>query len=220
MNTENIAINSPLYKNEELYESYLSWKDRQPNYLSRGIEYDPQNNVIALQTFEDGYQEIYFGKNLVVNDGSQYYVELINQETPMDDFTYMEVGNPATPDTIALTDEYAQFATPVVASNKLIDTTGGGFSSDYPLRNDPDTTNPGRGLYVFTWRTTWTSGDFDTEGDNTIKNGVIIPSATPVAGTHLLTHYEFTSPFVKSIFLDVVKVVCLIRFVTSTVTLK
>lgn len=188
MYDEKIVINSNLY-NIEHYEKFLSWKDKQPNYLTKGIEYNPQNNVVALQTFEDGFQEVYFAKNLAVITGTQYYVELINQDTVTNAFGFMQVGNPATEDTISSDDDYSDFITPVVASLKAIDGT-------YPQRDDPDVNNPGLGEFIFTWRTTWTAGDFDTESANTIKNGVITPPA-PSGTDPLLTHWEFTSPFTK-----------------------
>lgn len=178
----------------EINEQFLSWKDRLPKFISRNVEYDPKNNVIALLTESDGYKKAIFGKNIVCTTGSLYYTkEIGNESTISPDFTTdgrMVLQNPASADTPAVGDAYSDVTTPISASIKVIDST-------YPKRNDGDSNNPGAGANVFTWRTTWTGANFDTESANDITGGAIIDTATPVGGSPLLNHWNFTTPFEK-----------------------
>ncbi len=177
----------------EINEKFASWKDHQPNYLSRYNEYDPMNNVIALLKYPDGTEIPKFGMNLIVDTGELYYMEEMMGAANTTDFGTsgrLILNNPASADTLVATDAYAQLLTPITASNKVLDGT-------YPKINDDDTANPGRASNVGTWRTTWTGADFDTEAANDITGGAIIATASPVGGTPLLNHWNFTTPFEK-----------------------
>ncbi len=151
-------------------------------------------NVIVLETRSDGTKKYHYGKNLLVDTGELYYTKEIAQEaTPSPDFTAdgrLELNNPASADTLVATDTYAQLLTPITASRKVIDAT-------YPKRNDDDVDNPGRAANVFTWRVTYTGADFDTESANNVTGGAIHDQASPVGGTALLNHFNFTTSFEK-----------------------
>lgn len=177
--------------NAELFES---WKDHQPHYLKRNVEYDPRNNVIALLTLKDGFQKPIFGRNLVTDTGELYYTKRIAQEATLSpDFSTdgrMILNNPASADTPAADDEYQDVNNPITDSNKVIDGT-------YPKRNDDDVDNPGAASNVFTWRTTYAGADFDTEGGNNITGGAILETATPIGTSPILNHWNFGTPFGK-----------------------
>jgi len=150
-------------------------------------------NVVALETKSDGTRIYHYGKNLLVDTGELYYTKRMAQETPTPDFSTdgrMELNNPASADTPAAGDSYDEMLTPITASRKVIDAT-------YPTRDDQDADNPGAGTNVFTWRTTWTGADFDTESANDITGGCIHEQASPSGSSPLLNHWNFAIAFGK-----------------------
>jgi len=151
-------------------------------------------NVIALETKSDGTKIYHYGKNLLVDTGELYYTKEIAQETtPVPDFSTngrMILQNPASADTPAAGDTFNEVNSPITLSNKVIDGT-------YPTRDDQDADNPGAGTNVFTWRTSWTGADFDTESANDITGGAIIDTGSPVGGSPLLNHWNFAIAFGK-----------------------
>jgi len=152
-------------------------------------------NVVAKLIHPDGSSEYFYGKNLLVDTGELYYTKEIAQEgSPVPDFSTngrMVLNNPASADTPAAGDTYNEVNNPIdPASIKVIDAT-------YPTRDDQDADNPGAGVNVFTWRTTWTGADFDTESANDITGGAIIDTASPVGGSPLLNHWNFAIAFGK-----------------------
>ena len=81
-------------------------------------------------------------------------------------------------------DAYAQVATPVTASRKALD-------SNYPKTNDGDSDNTGAGTDIVTWRTSWTTSDFNA---NAIIGGCIhVGGGSPASGTKVLSHFSITS---------------------------
>ncbi len=150
-------------------------------------------NVVALEIKSNGTRTYHYGKNLLVDTGELYYTKRMAQEAPSPDFSTdgrMELNNPASADTPAAGDTYDEMLTPIVASRKVIDAT-------YPTRDDQDADNPGAGANVFTWRVTWTGGDFDTESANDITGGVIHEQASPIGSSPLLNHWNFAIAFGK-----------------------
>jgi len=148
-----------------------------------------KSNVVALLKHADGSFDIHKTLNRVVTAGLQYYAQRIGGETPTNTFNTCVLGNPATNDTIALTDTYANLGSPITASKKAI-------TSNYPQLNNQDTDNTGRGEFVFTWKFEWGSADFNTEGANNVRSGVI--TLTTATGTNpILNHWNFGTPFQK-----------------------
>ena len=81
-------------------------------------------------------------------------------------------------------DVFTQVTTPIPTSIQEIDST-------YPKVNDGDSDNTGSGTDIATWRTSWTTGDFNS---NAIIGGCIhVGAGSPASGTKLLTHFSITS---------------------------
>ena len=65
------------------------------------------------------------------------------------------------------------------------------IDNNYPKTNDGDSDNTGAGTDIVTWRTSWTTGDFNA---NAIIGGCIhVGAASPASGTKLLSHFSITS---------------------------
>ncbi len=185
--------------NEELNEAFQSWKDHSPHYVKRNEEINIDSNVIAILKFPDGHIEPHFTHNIVVTTGDQYYAELVENGKnatgpPTNDFDTMTLGNPVGNDTIAKSDNFSNLGSPIAGSIKLIDVLGAPF--DYPRLDDQDTANPGAGAFIFTWRTSYLTTDFDTDAANDVRSGVIVIS-TATGTDPILNHWNFTSPFAK-----------------------
>ena len=168
-------------------EKFLSFKDHLPNFLSRGVELDPSNNIcIVRQNMETLEKTWNYTHNIVTNDGDLYYAEMSAAETPTSDFDgasgRMELRTGSV--TPAKADTYNELTTPITASRKIIDGT-------YPLTNDADTDNTGSGTDVVTWLTSWTTGDFNQT--SIIGGCVHVGGATPSGATKLLTHWSISS---------------------------
>ena len=118
----------------ELEEKFQSWKDRQPAHLSRYSEYNSNDNVIARvlrQEGKDTLEDYYFGANLVVETGEQYYVRKMSDTTLVNDFAAgsMVLNNPSTADTIASTDDFSDVTDPISGSYSSVESisiTSGG----------------------------------------------------------------------------------------------
>ena len=81
-------------------------------------------------------------------------------------------------------DTYTSVTTPITASRKVKD-------SGYPKTNDSDSDNTGAGTDIVTWRTSWTTSDFNATA---IIGGCFhVGGASPGSSDKLLTHYSITS---------------------------
>ena len=152
-----------------------------------GTQINPDLNIcIVKENQETGEKTWLYTHNIVTNDGDLFYAQQAVAETPTTDFdgsnSRMELRTgSATP---AKTDTYQQVTTPVTSSRKAID-------SGYPKTNDNDSDNTGAGTDIVTWRTSWTTSDFNATG---IVGGCIqVGGGSPASGTKLLTHYSITS---------------------------
>lgn len=176
---------------EQRYERMLSYFDHLPVYARRGVtnNWNPANNVCAVLTRPEGnyaLREWFPGANIVTNDGDIYYAKKAAGETPATNENFgsgrfeLRTGA-ATP---AKTDTYTNVTTPVTASRKVFDGT-------YPKTNDTgDTDNTGDAVNAVSYRTSWTTGDFNATG---IVGGAIHDNSSPVGATKLLTHFSITS---------------------------
>lgn len=176
----------------EINEAFLTWKDKQPNYVSRNELLNINSNIIAVLKYPGGQIVPHFTANLVVNTGEEYYVQLIGQVTPTNTFDTMFLGNPVGNDTILATDNFSNLGTGTLGGG----TTQKAIDATYPKNNDDDTANPGRGEFVHTWRTSYLTTDFNTDGQNNIRTGVIVIS-TATGTDPILNHWNFTSNFAK-----------------------
>jgi hypothetical protein len=177
----------------ERLEHFLSWKDHAPKYASRGVQLNPNDNIcIVKNSFDVDEQnwnkEWMYTHNVVTNDGDIYYAKQGANETHAanEDFgdvtARMELRTGAA--SPAKGDTYTNVTTPITASRKVLDTS-------YPKTNDTgDSDNTGDGVDVVSYRTSWTTGDFNSTG---IIGGCIHENASPTASTKLLTHWSITS---------------------------
>ena len=188
-----MAIGDNIPSFDERMENFLSWKDHSPNYFSRGVELNPDDNVCVVKSTYDGVDLVgkdwMYGANLVTNDGDIFYAKQAVTEAngSNEDFEAgrMELQNPSSADTPAKTDTYQQVSTPVTTSRKVFVA-----SPNYPLRNDSDSDNTGAGTDIVTFLNSWTTSDFNATG---IKGGCIHDNASPVNATKILTHFTISS---------------------------
>jgi len=164
--------------NDDLVKEYMNIKD----------------NVIALLTHADGTYDIHTTHNLITTDGSNYYAQLINGDTPTNTFNSCYLGNNNT-DTVGTGDSFVDFDAGDFQNNspkdseKLITSTG---------LNNLDADNTGKGPFIFTWKFIWEGVDFDTQGNDNVFSGVIsVASATQTGDQDLLNHFVFAIPFEK-----------------------
>ena len=135
---------------------------------------------------ETGQKSWLYAKNIVTKDGDLYYAQKAVAGTPTSDFggsdgrMELRTGS-ATP---AKAHVYSDVTTPVTASRKAKD-------SGYPKTADDDSDNTGAGADIVTWRTSWTTSDFNATA---IIGGCFhVGGASPASGTKLLTHFSITS---------------------------
>lgn len=135
------------------------------------------------------------GKNIATNEADKYYARRGAAETPSPDFAAatnrIELQNPATPDTPLKTDTYGDVTSPITASRKT-------FDVGYPQSNNLDTFNSGKDVDAITYKYTHLEADFDTDTTNNVTGGCIhTAGASPVAGSELLSHFNYLNPFKK-----------------------
>ena len=152
-----------------------------------GNQINPDLNICIVRENQDtGDKTWLYAKNIVTNDGDLYYAQKSVGGTPTTDFggsdgrMELRTGS-ATP---AKAHVYSDVTTPVTASRKIKD-------GAYPKTADDDSDNTGAGTDIVTWRTSWTTGDFNATA---IIGGCIhVGGASPASGSKLLTHFSITS---------------------------
>ena len=152
-----------------------------------GTQINPDLNVCIVKENNDtGDKTWYYAKNIVTNDGDLYYAQQAVETTPTSDFggsdgrMELRTGS-ATP---AKGHVYSDVTTPITASRKAID-------AGYPKVSDADSDNTGAGADIVTWRTSWTTSDFNA---NAIIGGCIhVGGASPASGAKVLSHFSITS---------------------------
>jgi len=151
------------------------------------MKINPDLNICIVKENQDtGKKTWYHAKNIVTNDGDLYYAQKAVGGTPTSDFggsdgrMELRTGS-ATP---AKAHVYSDVTTPVTASRKIKD-------SSYPKTADDDSDNTGAGADIVTWRTSWTTSDFNATA---IIGGCFhVGGASPASGSKLLTHFSITS---------------------------
>ncbi len=152
-----------------------------------GTQINPDLNICIVRENQDtGDKTWLYAKNIVTNDGDLYYAQKSVGGTPTTDFggsdgrMELRTGS-ATP---AKAHVYSDVTTPVTASRKVKDNT-------YPKTADDDSDNTGAGADIVTWRTSWTTSDFNATA---IIGGCFhAGGASPASGAKLLTHFSITS---------------------------
>ena len=152
-----------------------------------GNQINPDLNIcIVTENQDTGDKTWLYAKNIVTNDGDLYYAQKSVGGTPTTDFggsdgrMELRTGS-ATP---AKAHVYSDVTTPVTASRKAKD-------SGYPKTADDDSDNTGAGTDIVTWRTSWTTSDFNATA---IIGGCFhAGGASPASGSKLLTHFSITS---------------------------
>lgn len=183
--------------NIDLTEKLASWKDHQPNWLGRNLEYNPEDNVIARVLRMEGgksLEDYIFGANIVCTTGAFHYLQLMASDTPTNDFPAgtMVINNPSSADTLAVGDDFADVNSGIAGSFA----SGQNITATYPNLNNSDAGNPGGGAAVLTWKQSWTAAQFNS-GATDIKGGAIVKDNTPTGTDPILNHWNFTSPFGK-----------------------
>jgi len=152
-----------------------------------GNQINPDLNICIVKENDiTGQKTWIYAKNIVTNDGDLYYAQKSVGGTPTSDFggsdgrMELRTGS-ATP---AKAHVYSDVTTPVTASRKVKDNT-------YPKTADDDSDNTGSGTDIVTWRTSWTTSDFNATA---IIGGCFhVGGASPASGSKLLTHFSITS---------------------------
>ena len=145
-----------------------------------GNQINPDLNICIVRENQDtGDKTWLYAKNIVTNDGDLYYAQKSVGGTPTTDFggsdgrMELRTGS-ATP---AKAHVYSDVTTPVTASRKIKDST-------YPKTADDDSDNTGAGTDIVTWRTSWTTSDFNATA---IIGGCFhVGGASPASGSKLL----------------------------------
>ena len=158
-------------------------------------EIDPKNNICLVVSHLEGSKDWWYGSNLVTNVGDIYYAKQSASETPTvnEDFgaSACVLQNPASADTIVKTDAYGQVSSPITTSGAVRPLT-----ATYPKTADSDSDNTGASADAISYRFDWATNQIDTSAGNPITGGAIydVGQTSPVSGTKILTHWNFTSP--------------------------
>ncbi len=158
-------------------------------------EIDPKNNICLVVTHEDGSKDWWYGSNLVTNDGDIYYAKKAAGETPASNENFgasaCVLQNPSSADTIAKTDTYGNVNNPITTTGAVR-----GLTATYPKTADADSDNTGASADAISYRFDWATNQINTASGNPITGGAIydVGQTSPVSGTKILTHWNFTSP--------------------------
>ena len=147
---------------------------------------NPDLNVCIVKEDSEGNKSWIYAKNIVTDQGDLYYAQKSAGEVATNNFSGADGRMELRTGTVtpAKTNTYNEFTTPVTTSRKIID-------SGYPKTADADSDNTGAGTDIVTWRTSWTTADFNATG---IIGGCIhIGGESPASATKLLSHYTIAS---------------------------
>ena len=180
-------------------ERFNSWKDKQPHFISRGIKYNPEDNVVAIISRMEGnhtLKETLYGRNIVTNDGDLYYAQSAVAETPTSDFDgangRLVLRNAAAAATPAKTDTYNELNVSGTGALDAAATDYQALNATYPKTNDADGDNTGTGTDIVTWLYDWLTSELNTTG--IVGGGIVVKSADPPANADkLLNHFTIAS---------------------------
>mgnify|MGYP001577440049 CR=1 FL=1 len=113
-----------------------------------------ENNIIGvLENVISGRRRRFYGRNLVTNDGDQYYAEAITASGTILTVAGMNLGSSA----VAPAKGDLNVGSIIANGSVAID-------SGYPRANDADADNTGAGVKVVTWRSTFGTGIANASG--------------------------------------------------------
>jgi len=148
--------------------------------------------VAVLTNVKTGEKKTHVTHNIVTNAGDEYYAEVGAQETPNFTVAGMRLGSNAGVATAPLkTDVKLQTTT----GSSLIASSAKAIDGTYPKTSDPDTDNPGAGADIVTWRTSYTTGEANS---NDIASLDLPDSLTDVSITKSVAVANFTTKFNKT----------------------
>jgi len=120
--------------------------------------------LAELRRNPDKWKKWIIGMNEVVNDGEIGYANQAATEAPAanEDFfntalSRMQLANPATTNTLAAPDTWAEFDTTAQAIAGSLKV----FDAAFPKRNDGDADNTGAGVDIVSFLVSYTTGDFN-----------------------------------------------------------
>ena len=152
--------------------------------------------IIAVLTDQlTGQKRVFKTRNIVTNDGDEYYAYRgVNAQPPNDLFTtgaaqafdgIMELGTAGNAPVKASI--RSDMTAKVASSQKAMDAT-------YPLRNDGDADNTGAGVDVDTYRVSYLTSEANSAGIDRL----IITNPSPTAGDQCLMYALFAASFEKT----------------------
>lgn len=147
------------------------------------------NVLLVLQDAATGrVEKIVHAKNLVTNDGAEYYAEQGANETP----TYTFYAGK-----LALASSYKFVENPARTLNDLVFSTLSGiqsFDATYPKTSDSDVDNTGSGVRVATYRRTYTTAqaNFTIKALAIARNGATTNPAASASLRKILNYVTFS----------------------------
>lgn len=140
--------------------------------------------LLILENHLTGKIRKIWGRNIITNEGDKWYAQKACGESPANNFAnmYLATAGPATP---AKTDNYGSFT---VASGSEKAKTGG-----YPMTNDTDADNTGKGVDIVSWKHEYATSD----GPFTNIQWAFIAKAGASGTDPILNSYKWGSPWSK-----------------------
>jgi hypothetical protein len=145
---------------------------------------DLRDNVLVVKYRGHTILDLAIGRNIVTDNGDQYYAEMACAQSPTKAYTTMYLAS-AGPGTPGKTDVRSAF-TDISGSNKA-------KTSGYPKTADADGDNTGAGVDVISWLFAYTTGD----GNWTGITHCYITIASPGAAETLLCSIKFSAGWAK-----------------------
>jgi hypothetical protein len=141
-------------------------------------------NIVAILYSEGSLlpSTVTFGKNLVTDDGDQYYAQLGAAEATSNSYVGFRLGTGTASPTKSDTDVQTEDS----AGRKAVD--GG-----YPKTDDDDTDNSSADIDIITWRVSYTTAEANITN---IAEGAIVDSIT--TPTSALCRWTFAASFTKT----------------------
>jgi len=142
-------------------------------------------NILAVVRDKYGkIKSVNHAKNIVTNDGDQFYAEMAAGEAPTYAFAEAQLGDGAV--AADKTDNWSDLSL-IASSEKALTGT-------YPKSDDQEADNSGKAVDSVTYKFEWTGGDFN---DAAIREGVIC--VTGASSTDpILTRWVWGAAFEKT----------------------
>jgi len=142
--------------------------------------------IAVLENKKTGKKKIIHGFNIVTDKGDKYYAQSAVAEAPSDDFDAVAGGLRLGSDNTAPTKADNDVTTFLAGSAHALDAT-------YPLTDDPDADNSGKGVDIVSWRYSYLTSEGNVDA---IIEGAIVDDRTTPTGA--LSHFLFAASFNKT----------------------